>query len=155
DNTHNTAFAGVISGSGGLTKVGSDSFTLSGSNSYTGPTNVGRTLAMGGPTNGGTLTVAAGGVLNNTPAAAGGQVNLNFAGVVLNGGGRIFGQVSVNASSSAAPSQVQGVEVTLPTAGGGTGITVTTGSTFVQVGTTAGVTVDGGNTTSTGLLVQA
>src|SRR5439155_8195001 len=43
-----SAFAGIISGTGGLYKDGSGTFTLSGANSYTGATTVaGGTLALG------------------------------------------------------------------------------------------------------------
>jgi predicted outer membrane repeat protein len=135
-------FSGAISGSGGVNKVGSDTWTLSGTNTYTGPTNL----------NGGTLTVN--GTLNAGAAAAGGLVNLNTAGVILNGSGTIHGEVTVVHSTFANQSQVQGVTVTLTSASGGTGITVPSGVVFVQIGTSTGVTVNGGNATSTGVLVQ-
>jgi len=134
-----TTFAGVLSGSGGLTKQGTDHFTLAGSNTYTGPTNL----------NNGTLTVA--GVLNNSGVATGGVVQLNTAGVILSGVGTIKGQVTVAASNSGSRSEVQGVTITVPS--GGTGISVLAGATFVQIGTTSGVTVNGGNATSTGVLI--
>src|SRR5205823_1039033 len=77
---------------------------------------------------------------------------LNTAGVTLNGSGTIKGQVTIAASSSGSRSSVQGVTITVPT--GGTGITVQSGATFAQIGTTSGVTINGGNATSTGILVQ-
>ena len=136
-------FSGVISGPGGVTKVGSDTFTLTGHNTYTGVTNV----------NGGTLTLGAGGFLNFGPTLpTGGVVNVNTAGVVLNGSGTDNGQVTVVASTFANPTQVQNVTVAVPA--GGTGIKVQSGATFVQIGTTSGVTINGGNATSTGILVQ-
>ncbi len=47
DNSSST-FAGIISGSGGLSKLGSGTFTLSGSNSYSGNTSVSSgTVALG------------------------------------------------------------------------------------------------------------
>jgi hypothetical protein len=142
DNTHNTTFAGVISGSGGVTKVGSDTFILTGLNTYTGPTNL----------NGGTLTVN-GDLNDNGPNNGGGAVNLNTAGVVLNGTGTVKGQVAVVASTLANKSQVQNITGTVPS--GGTGITVQATATFVQIGTASGVTVNGGNATSTGICVAS
>jgi hypothetical protein len=57
------------------------------------------------------------------------------------------------ASTSASKSQVQNITVTVPS--GGTGITVQATATFVQIGTTTGVTVNGGNATSTGICVAS
>src|SRR5207249_4083943 len=122
-----SSFAGLIAGGGNLLKVGSSNFTLGGNNTWTGTTSV----------NGGTLTVN--GAINYNGTAGGGTVNLNSAGVVLQGSGTITGQVCVAASTSGSPTSVQRVTVTVPA--GGTGITVKSGATFAQVGTTTGVTV--------------
>ncbi|MFO0841496.1 MAG: autotransporter-associated beta strand repeat-containing protein [Gemmataceae bacterium] len=138
-----TTFSGVISGTGGLTKVGSGAFTLAGLNTYTGTTNV----------NAGTLTVT--GAINNAATPAGGLVNLNTAGVILNGGGTVKGQVVVVASNNTVPAnntRIDGLTITVPA--GGTGIRVPAAATFAQVGTTTGVILNGGNATSTGILVQ-
>lgn len=60
----NTTFLGIISGSGGLTKVGSGTFSLTGSNSYTGTTTISAgTISIG---TGATLgTLGSGNVINN------------------------------------------------------------------------------------------
>ncbi len=141
NNTTSTTFSGIISGSGGLTKAGSDTFTLSGSNTYTGTTTV----------NAGTLTVN--GALNNNGTAGGGVVNLQAAGVVLNGTGTIKGQVNINASTSGSPTKVQQVNVNV-LSGNSTGISLASGLTNVMIGgSSLGVTVN--NTgSSTGILVQ-
>jgi autotransporter-associated beta strand protein len=66
DNT-STTYSGVISGSGGLTKIGTGNFVLSGANSYTGPTNVnGGILWVNGSITASTLIVNAGGTLGGT-----------------------------------------------------------------------------------------
>ncbi|WP_456016700.1 autotransporter-associated beta strand repeat-containing protein [Methylorubrum populi] len=52
-DNRNTGFAGVLSGSGGLTKTGSGTLTLSGANTYTGDTRVaGGGLALAGSVEG-------------------------------------------------------------------------------------------------------
>ena len=149
NSTANTTFSGVISGTGILDKVGSNIFTLSGLNTYIGVTNIGLTSPS---TNGGTLTIGSGGAINNSGAAASGIVNINYAGDTLNGSGTVKGQVTIVASNSSNNTHVDGVTITVPT--GGTGITVPTGVTSAQIGVNTGVTVNGGNSTSTGVVVK-
>ncbi|SIR07835.1 autotransporter-associated beta strand repeat-containing protein [Bosea sp. TND4EK4] len=105
----NIGYFGTISGSGGLTKVGSNSQDLYGLNSYTGPTTV----------SGGTLRVALGGTLPNSRAVtvnAGGDLDVAAvnalspqARVTLNGNGarfRINADQSIGALDGTASSQV-------------------------------------------------
>ena len=68
-----TAFSGVMSGTGGLTKAGTGIFTLSGANTYTGATTI----------NAGTLQVAGGAAIADTSAVT--LANVAGATLDLNG----------------------------------------------------------------------
>ena len=83
----NISLSGILSGSGGLTKVGTGSLTLGGPNTYSGATTV----------YGGTLVVA-----NGSGSATGsGPVVVN-GGATLSGTGTIAGPVTVAGGGSAA-----------------------------------------------------
>jgi len=88
NNGNSTTFDGVISGSGGLTKVGSGTFALSRGNTYIGGTII----------DSGTLLV------NNTigSGTGAGAVVVN-AGATLGGSGTITGSVTVNSGAHIAP----------------------------------------------------
>ena len=79
-NNVSSTFAGILSGDGGLTKLGSGTLTLSGTSDLTGDTNV----------NAGTLQVngslASGNVLVNNGATLGGSGSLTGAVAVADGG---------------------------------------------------------------------
>ena len=73
DNTSPAAYAGVISGTGGLTKTGTGTQTLTGTNTYAGTTTVsagtltvGSTAAAGGTLGSGAVAVNSGGTLTTT-----------------------------------------------------------------------------------------
>ena len=105
-NDASTTFSGAISGSGGLTKNGSGALTLSGTNSYAGPTSINAgTLIVNGSL-AGAVTVNSGGTLGGTGSvgtlvASGGTVapgnsigTLSVVGTFTQNGG-IY-QVEVN-----------------------------------------------------------
>jgi autotransporter-associated beta strand protein len=79
-NNASTSYSGVLSGTGGLTKVGSGSFNLTGNNSYTGTTNVSAgALLVNGDNSAatGAFTVDSGGLLGGSGTVGGATVFLN------------------------------------------------------------------------------
>lgn len=136
-------FAGKInngSGTMSLTKEGTGDETLSAAQSFAGPTTI----------TGGTLTISAG----LYTAAAPGTVNLASAGVTLNGAGAIHGGAIIQASSFAQKTHIDNVTITLPSVPSSVGITVAPAALSAQIGVTKGVIVNGGSSTSTGVLVE-
>ncbi len=83
DNT-STTFSGTISGSGGLTKIGSGALTLSGANTYSGGTTItGGSLQLG---NGGASGSIVGNVTNNGTFAINRSNTFTFGGVISGSG---------------------------------------------------------------------
>ena len=86
DNT-STAYSGIMSGTGGLTKQGTGTFTLSGNNTYSGVTNVSAGTLVAAVNN--ALGTAAGGTTVASGATLGFSGGINYATaepVTLNGG---------------------------------------------------------------------
>jgi fibronectin-binding autotransporter adhesin len=140
----NIGLAGVLSGTAGLTKVGPNTLTLSGNNSYSGGTTVG----------GGTLQLGSASALSNSSApvnVAAGVLNihgfnLNFG--ALSGGGTIDNLAASSCSltvgdggaSSTFGGRIQDTSGQLSLSKLGTGTLILNGFTNIS-GTT---TVDGG-----------
>jgi fibronectin-binding autotransporter adhesin len=136
----NTTAAGIISGTGGLTKDGTGTLTLSGNNTYAGGTNVNAgTLQLGGSeriADGSAVAVASGATLNlNTYTETIGA--LSGAGTVQLGGGTLV------VGSGGASSTFGGAF-----AGGDTGTFKKTGTGTLTLG--AGLNLAGGSLTLDG-----
>jgi autotransporter-associated beta strand protein len=93
----NVTFKGVISGSGGLTVLGSATVTLTANNTYTGPTTTsGGTLIVNGTQTSSAITVNAGGTLAGTGSV--GAVTVKSGGIVEPGP---LGGIGILTASSA------------------------------------------------------
>jgi autotransporter-associated beta strand protein len=129
DNT-STTYAGAISGSGALTKIGSGTFLLSGTNTYGGITTVSN----------GTLEIGNGGSIANSISLT------NAANVVVDGGGSAtFGSVTNTATGIIAVAAGGTVHDDLSNAG----LVSNSGNYFANVASNTGTIVNSGTWTGT------
>jgi len=137
-------FAGVISGSGGLTKVGSSTQSLSGANTYTGGTTIsGGILSIGNGSTNGTGSIA-GAILNNAGLVFNRTNNITYSDVISGSGtldkqgGGTLTLSGANTYSGTTTVSVGTLSVNGSTAGGAVG--VSSGATLAGSGTVGGAT---------------
>ncbi|MBZ9806239.1 autotransporter-associated beta strand repeat-containing protein, partial [Mesorhizobium sp. ES1-6] len=132
--------SGLIAGAGGFTKTGSAALTLTGANSYAGPT-----------------TVAAGGLyVDGDQSAATGLTSVQI-GATLGGKGKIGGNVTVADGATLSPGSADGTPGTLAIAGdlslsGGSILNYSFGQANVPGGSLNDLTTVGGNLVLDGTL---
>lgn len=149
------SISGIVSGTGGLSKIDPGTLTLSGANTYTGSTNVnaGRLILSGGSalSDIGSVSVAAGASLELQAAETIGSLS-GAGGVLLNGNRLTAGANGASTSYSGIASGTGG----LSKSGAGvftlSGTHAYTGATTVDAGT---LVVNGSIATSAGLTVAA
>jgi autotransporter-associated beta strand protein len=135
--------AGVMSGAGGLTIKGPGILTLSGANTYTGPTNIlsGATAKAGVAA----ATTASGALGSLSPTTVGGTLDINALDTTI---GSLAGAgIITNSASTAKTLTLGGANLSTTFTGSFTNGTATTAQAFTKNGT--GILIFAGSTTST------
>jgi fibronectin-binding autotransporter adhesin len=145
DNTSPAAYAGVISGTGGLTKLGTGTLTLSGANTYAGLTAVTAGTLAEGVSNAistGALTVNGSTAVFDLGASHSDSVGI----VTLDGGGSITG-TGTSTLTSTGSFEMKSGSASAILAGSGIALNKTTSGTVTLTGAntyTGATTVSGG-----------
>jgi autotransporter-associated beta strand protein len=141
DQTANTTYAGVIAGTGGLTKTGAGMLVLSGANTYTGGTTV---------TDGTLQAGAAGAFVDNTAYTVdGGTLDLNDFALTASSLSGAGGTVDLGAGTLTVD---QAVDTTYAGVIAGTGNLIKSGTGSLTL--TASNTWSGATTVSSGILIN-
>jgi len=130
NNNLNSTYAGVLSGAGSLTKNGSGIFTLTSSNTYTGPTTI----------SSGTLKLARDPIVKFTFDSVSGSANGSIVTNSGTGGGELNGVIVTNTGTGASGASFVAGKVgnALSLAGDGTVVAISNRVTALD-GSTAGV----------------
>jgi autotransporter-associated beta strand protein/T5SS/PEP-CTERM-associated repeat protein len=146
DRSNASTYGGILDGSGSVTKAGAGTLTLTGANTYSGPTTISSgTLQIGDGSTTGSIT---GDVVNNATLVFNRSDPLSYAGAITGSGALV--QAGVGTLTLTGVSNYSGSTTiaagTLEVATGGS--VDSTGSLMIGDGTTAALVVSGGSLTN-------
>ena len=157
DRSDDINFTAVISGSGTLTQAGSDTLTLTSTNTYSGGTMISSGVLQVG--NGGTLGSISGNITNNATLIFNRSYNTTFAGAISGNGGIIkLGNDTLTLTGISTYSGTTSVSAGTLSVNGSiahSAITVNTGATLSGSGTVGMTAIQPGATLAPGNLLAA